>query len=212
MRKTGNGGAAALGVTVKSGWACAVVLGGSSDAPEVALSRRIELSDPDDPEARQPYHDGFGTARRRGPELTRLITAVKRFGARSVAELLHEAATQGEPLVGVGIVVGSLIDPQKIANDHIRIHAEEGRLFRGIVEEAAARKTLPHQVWRDRDLLDVAAGALDVPEDTIRRRLAALGKTKVVPGPWRAEQKSAALAAWLTLTGATAAMRPAPRR
>ena len=52
--REGRAGTAALGVTVKSGWACAVVLGGSSDAPEVVLSRRVELSDPDDAEARQP--------------------------------------------------------------------------------------------------------------------------------------------------------------
>jgi hypothetical protein len=176
----------------------------------VVLSRRVELCDPDDPDARQPYHDGFGTARRRGSELTRLITSVKRYGARSVSDLLHESATQGHPLLGVGIVVGSLIDPQKIANDHIRIHAEEGRLFRGVVEDAAVRGTLPHQVWRDRDLLAVAADAFASPEDTIRRRLAALGKAKAVPGPWRAEQKSAALAAWLTLAATGPAAR-APR-
>jgi hypothetical protein len=212
MRGTGNGGTAALGVTVKSGWGCAVVLTGPPDTPDVVLSRRVELCDPEDADARQPYHDGFGIARRRGPELTRLIASVKRFGAQSVRELLHESATQGHPLLGVGIVVGSLIDPRKIANDHIRIHAEEGRLFRGVVEDAADRGTLPHQVWRDRDLLAAAAAAFASPEDTIRRRLAALGKTKAAPGPWRAEQKSAALAAWLTLTAATGPARRAPTR
>jgi hypothetical protein len=136
-----------------------------------------------------------------------------------VTELLRESARQGHPLGGVGIVVGSLIDPARIGNDHIRIHAEEGRLFRGVVEAAAIRDTLPHAVWRDRDLLAIAAEAFAWPEDTIRRRLAALGKTKAAPGPWRAEQKSAALAAWLTLArpGArerppTAAARRGPRR
>ena len=50
-----------LGFRVKSGWAAAVLIATASKAPTVRDSRVIELSDPDVPDSRQPYHAGFGT-------------------------------------------------------------------------------------------------------------------------------------------------------
>ena len=122
---------AAVGFTVKSGWASAVLLSGSAASPRVVDSRRIDLSDPTVPESRQPYHEGFGTARGRGPQLSRLIASVTRFGRRSVTELIRHYQHTGYRLQGTGIVVGSLIDPETVGSDHIRIHALEGQLFRG---------------------------------------------------------------------------------
>lgn len=195
---------AAVGFTVKSGWASAVLVSGSTTSPQVVDSRRVELSDPGVPESRQPYHDGFGTARRRGAELSRLIASVQRFGRRSVTEVIRHYEKIGYRLRGVGIVVGSLINPDEIGNEHIRIHALEGRLFRGVVEDAAARGNLAHSIWRDRDLYAVGVESFGRSEQTLRDLLATLGKT--VTGSWRAEQKSAALAAWLALA------RPLPTR
>jgi hypothetical protein len=189
----------AIGVTVKSGWASAVLLVGPATAPRVVDSRRIELSDPANPDSRQPYHAGFGTARGRGPTLSRLVASVKRFGAKSVAGAIGEYRRAGYPLRGVGIVVGSLIDPATIANDHIRIHALEGQLFRQVVQDAVIRNQLPCSIWRQRDLPAVAARSLRKTEHTLRRTLAEIGRG--VDGPWRVEQKTAALAAWLVLAG-----------
>jgi hypothetical protein len=160
-------------------------------------ARRVELSDPTDPDARQPYHAGFGTARAQGPALTRLLASIKRFGRRSMDDLLQAYEAAGNQLVGSGIVVGSLTDPDTIHNDHIRIHALEGRLFRGVVEEAVARKGLSCAIWRDKDLYAAAASLLKQPEPKLRDRVGALGRT--LDGPWRAEQKASALAAWLVL-------------
>jgi len=52
---------AAAGFTVKSGWACAVLIGGTPAGPRLVDSRRVEISDPGIPDAKQPYHAGFGT-------------------------------------------------------------------------------------------------------------------------------------------------------
>lgn len=192
--------ALALGLTVKSGWAAAVLLVvDSHQSPHVADSRRIELSDPEDPESRQPYHAGFGTARSGGPELTRLVGSVRRFGLRSVTNLIKSYTTVGQRLSGAGVVVGSLNDPARIANDHIRIHALEGQLFRTIVEESVRAHALRCEVWRERDLYAAAAAALHQNEARIRSAVTALGRTTT--GPWRAEQKAAATAAWLVLRG-----------
>lgn len=171
----------------------------------VVDSRRVELSDPAIPDARQPYHAGFGTARDAGKELSQIVASIKRFGRASVTGLIREY--QSHYYIGVaGVVVGSLIDPKTIANDHIRIHALEGQLFRGVVEDAAERRGVRCTLWRERDLLRVAMTALRLPEKELRDMMTALGRD--IDGPWRAEQKAAMLAAWLVLA---ARQRPARR-
>jgi hypothetical protein len=188
---------AAVGLTIKSGWATTVLLTGSIDAPRVVDSRIVELSDPAIPDSRQPYHAGFGTARAAGAELSRLVSSVEQFGQQSVTQLLHQYGSKGIDLSGAGVVVGSLIDPERISNDHIRIHALEGQLFRRVVEDALAGRQLPCSIWRQRDLYASAAHVLHQPEPVLRRRLAQFRAD--ASGSWRAEQKSAALAAWMVL-------------
>ena len=122
-------------------------------------SRRVEISDPDIPDATQPYHAGFGTARDAGDELTRLVSSVKSYGRKSVDRLLGEFQDD-YAIRGVGVVVGSLIDPKSIANDHIRIHAMEGQLFRTVVIDAAEARGLRCHVRRERDLYGDATKAL----------------------------------------------------
>jgi hypothetical protein len=184
-------------MTVKSGWACVVLVGGSAATPRVIDSRRIELSDPHVPESRQPYHAAFGTARSAGAERTRLVGGVRRFGRRSVTGVIRHYRSLGHRVSRAGLVVGSLIDPDEIANDHIRIHAMEGQLFREVVRGAAARMGLSCWICRERDLIAQAAAALRRSEAILRRTAVALGEN--VDGPWRAEQKLAALAAWRQL-------------
>jgi acetylornithine/succinyldiaminopimelate/putrescine aminotransferase len=155
------------------------------------LDRRITLlADPDDPEARQPYHAGLDTHETRAAQaVKRLIKSVERFAHRSVARLIGDYHAAGQRVRGVGIVVGSVVDPASIANDHIRAHAEEGRLFRTVVEQAIRACRLRARVMVEKELYVTAA--------RFRRRVAALGES--VDGPWRAEEKAAALAAWMVL-------------
>jgi hypothetical protein len=187
----------ALGFTIKSGWACAVVLEGSAKSPQVVTSRRIELSDPADAHGRQPYHAATGTARKPGPQLEALIASVETFGRQSVDAFIREQEKAGRQFAGAGIVVGSLIDPAKIGNDHIRIHALEGQLFRGIVKAAADRRHVASSIWRERDIYGLAAHQLRRSESAVRQTVAEFGRP--MEGPWRAEHKAAALAAWLVI-------------
>jgi hypothetical protein len=189
--------ASALGFTIKSGWACAVVLDGPAKSPEVVASLRIELSDPRDAHGRQPYHAAAGTAKKPGPQLDKLIASIEAFGRKSVDAFIRDQETAGRRFAGAGIVVGSLIDPAQIANDHIRIHALEGQLFRGIVKHAADRRQLASFIWRERDLYGVAAKELKRPELELRRTVTGFGRR--ITGPWRAEHKAASVAAWLVI-------------
>jgi len=194
-----SGARAAVGFAVKSGWTALVILQGSSDDPRVAVSTRVELSDPENPDARQPYHAGFGTARANDARLAELVASVRGFGARSVAHELRRHQDAGHRLVGAGLVVGSTVDPATIANDHIRIHALEGKLFREVVAGAAADCGVPCTTWRQRDLTAVAIDRLSVRESALKTSLTRLKAG--VTGPWRAEQKLAATAAWILLAG-----------
>lgn len=189
----------AAGFAVKSGWAAAVLLRLEAGRPVVVDSRRVLLCDPAVPESRQPYHDGFGTARARDASLDALLASVREHGRRSTVAALagmHHAAA----FTRVAIVAGSLADPETIANDHIRIHALEGRLFRDVVAAAATSEGLSCVTWRERDLPAMVSGALRLPLEDARAALAAAARGRA---PWRAEQKAAALAAWLAAAGAS---------
>ena len=194
---TTNRAGAAVGFTIKSGWAAMVVLAGSSADPSVASNTRIELSDPDEPDQRQPYHAGFGTARAADATLARLLKGVKHYSRRSVDDALRSARGAGHEISRAGLVVGSTVDPATIANDHIRIHALEGKLFRELVADAATASGIECTIWRERDLYAAAAGALDRSETDLKAALVALKKTTT--GVWRSEQKAAATAAWMLL-------------
>ena len=187
---------AAAGFTVKSGWACAVLIGGTSKTPRLIDSRRVEISDPEIPDAKQPYHAGFGTARDAGDELKRLVASVKSYGRKSVSALIREYQKSAN-VTAAGVVVGSLIDPKTIGNDHIRIHAMEGQLFREVLIDGAERNGVKCSVWRERDLYGAAEKQLKSAETVLRKKLTALGED--APDGWRAEHKAAALAAWLVL-------------
>ena len=82
--------------------------------------------------------------------------------------MIRDYRSTGHDLRGVGVVVGSLIDPERIANDHIRIHALEGRLFRSVVEDAASRSKLTCSLFRERDLYAVATATLHRSEPQLR--------------------------------------------
>jgi hypothetical protein len=199
MRARPAASSAAVGIVVKSGWAAAVLVAAAPSGILVVDSRRVELSDPANPESRQPYHDGFATARDAGDTLAEMLASVRRFGRQSMVHLLKDYGA-GHQVTGMGIVVGSLIDPAHIANDHIRIHALEGRLFRTIVADAAERHDIPSTIWREKDLYEAAVAALGHPEPFIRRGVTAFGKS--VSGSWRAEHKAATTAAWMVLAAA----------
>ena len=68
-----------------------------------------------------------------------VASIVERFAEQSVADLLKTYADRAGHLAGAGVVVGSQVDPATIKQDHIRAHAEEGRLFRSVIVDAAKR-------------------------------------------------------------------------
>jgi hypothetical protein len=195
---------AAIGIRVKSGWAMVVLLGGPATAPRVLDCRRLELADPRVPRTRQPYHAGFGIAQRSRRTIARLVRIIERCTQTAFREIVRRYRAQRLTLRGVGIVVGSVIDPAQISNPHIRAHASEGALFRRVVDAAARRMGLGSIVVLEREVYSAAARATHRTAAGAKGAVAELGGA--VTGPWRAEEKTAAAAAWLVLAGR------APRR
>ena len=188
-----------LGFRVKSGYAIAVALGGSASAPGVIARLILGLSDPAVPATRQPYHDGLFKQQDDPRELARLVNLVTRCTIRSVDALLEDERFAGMRCRRAGLVVGSVIDPARVGNLHIRAHASEGQLFRTVLADALSAHGIACDVIVDKTLAKASAQGLRRTDAAIARAVAALGKAH--GGTWRAEEKAACTAAWLALAG-----------
>ena len=191
---------AALGFRVKSGWAAAVLLAGSAHSPQLFDVQRIELSDRRLPETRQPYHAAMGKLETDSNKVNRRERVVRCIAQASIATLLARYRQKGFRIRRAALVVGSQIDPATIANPHTRAHALEGRLFRSVTEEALRRHRIRTEVLLERDAYARASAQLKQSTDDVRLTIQNLGRfMPAAAGPWRAEQKLAALAALLAL-------------
>ena len=184
----------AIGFRIKSGYAIAIVLTGPAESPTIVGRRVVELSDPNIVETRQPYHDGFGTEHEDAREIARRTTIIDRCAKKAVADLLREM----DGATRASLVVGSLIDPEQVGNPHIRAHANEGKLFRTVVEDALKSHGLRCDVIVEKQLPAKAAAQLRRRAGDINQTVAGFGKA--VGSPWRADEKAAATAAWMALT------------
>jgi len=176
-----------------------VAVDGRAASPSGVARREILLSRDDVPATRQPYHDGFGTAQQDRRVIARLMALVQRAADVSVEALLADDAIafSERPTIRAALVVGSVIDPETVANPHIRAHANEGRLFRIVLERALAKHGVACDVIVQKSIEDDARKRLRVSEKEVQRTLgefgAALGR------PWRGDEKRASLAAWMAL-------------
>jgi hypothetical protein len=190
---------AALGFRVKSGWAAAVLLKGSARSPQVCDVRHIDLSDAHLPETKQPYHAAMGKLETDTSKIDQRVQRVRRIAQKSIATLLSSYRQNGYRVRRAALVVGSEIDPASITNPHIRAHAFEGKLFRSILERALHQHRIRTEAFTERDAYDKAAIVLKKTTENVRRVIQNFGRT--TEGPWRTEQKLAALAAWVGLSG-----------
>jgi hypothetical protein len=184
----------AIGLRIKSGYAIAIVLTGPPESPTIMGRRIVELSDPNIVETRQPYHDEFGTEHEDPREIARRATIIDRCAKKSVADLLRE--TNGA--TRASLVVGSLIDPAHVGNAHIRADANEGKLFRTVVEDALKSHGIRCDVVVEKQLSAKATAQLRRRAGDINKTVAGFGKA--VGTPWRADEKAAATAAWMALS------------
>ena len=191
---------AALGFRVKSGWATAVLLAGPSNAPKLVRCQAVLLSDPKIPQSKQPYHAALDRPGKEGKALAeKLCRVVAGAAKQSVQQLLEQAVADGYGVVGAGLVVGSLVDPASLHNEHIRAHGLEGQLFRTTLEDALREQRIPSRVLLEKNAYATASPALRKSAPEAKKIIAGMGESH--NGAWRAEEKLAALAAWIALSG-----------
>jgi hypothetical protein len=189
---------AVVGFRVRSGWSVAILLAGGRREPVVVERCVVQRSDPDVPESAQPFHAALGVHEAAAAQdVRRLTSVVERFAARSLDGLIVRYAAAGYRVSAAAIVAGSTVDPSSIRNEHIRAHTEEGRLFRRVIENAMRNRGLETRVIGEKALPALVAAALDLPRREPGERAARMGRA--VGSPWRAEEKTATLAAWTML-------------
>jgi hypothetical protein len=187
---------AAIGFRVKSGWSALVLLAGPVGSPALRDNRVIDLSDPRVPETRQPYHATFGELETDAKQINQRTEIVHRVTKQSVTRLLADYR-KNYSIERCSLVVGSQLDPASIANPHIRAHALEGQLFRSALEQVLNMHGIRSAVFLERDAYVAAGAQLKKADDVVRQTIQNLGRS--TGGPWRAEQKLAAVGAWLAL-------------
>ena len=177
----------AIGVKTKTGRAIAVAL---SEQLEFIGREELILCDES---TKQPYHDVMELPWNESIVAVKpAIATIERIAAEALRRLIASIESRGLRVECVAVVGPADRKLERIGNPHIRAHAAEGVLFRAVVEKAA--KVNRRQT---RSFVDPAA-ELKRSAREVKSALEKLGK--IAGAPWRAEEKSAAIAAWAALT------------
>jgi hypothetical protein len=189
-----------IGLRAKTGRAIVVALGGPPESPVVILKTEIKLVDPKYPATAQPYHSVMELP---WPEWSAAVSktakTIEGVATKAFAKMIEDLRANGHKVAKVGVVGALDRDLLRIGNPHIRAHAAEGILFRRVLELGARTNGLKSQTFSDRDFEKVAAAHLSGNHSKIKQRLDNLRQT--VSPPWRADEKAAAMAAWIVLHG-----------
>ena len=185
-----------------------VALAGPADSPQVIDRRRIEICDSSIRGSKQPYHTAepmqFSQAE---AFLQHCTLSTSRLATQALKTASDALLERGYKPVSFGITLSSgrvLPGLEAILKSHALIHTAEGEFYRAELIKAAKQCGLAVTSVKERELFEQASLSFRTPRDRLERRVADLGKP--LGPPWSQDQKFAALAAWLALTGL------APRR
>ena len=174
----------AVGFRAKTGRAIAVILA----APARFIWRgEVSLLDASMSRDTGPYHLVMELPWSESEiAVQKYVKPIQAVATRMLASLMKQYA------IGAVAVVGSPDrNLAKIGNEHIRAHAAEGVLFRAVVETAAKLNDCPSRAFAD------PAAELRQPSRQVKKVLEQFGKA--AGPPWRADEKAAAIAAWVAL-------------
>ena len=140
---------AALGFAPHSGWSVLVALGldGSDARPRLLARERVELSGPEDPASKQPYHAVESLpVEEAARKLASCRADAERRAYDALARVLPTLAEEGRRIVGVGILEsagrrGASLEATLAS--HALIHTADGDHFRNAIAAAAVRHRAP---------------------------------------------------------------------
>ena len=176
---------------------------------EIVERRRIEMGDPASAGPKQPYHEAEG---RPLAEARRIVgtyaSEARRRAKETLRSVIGDLHRRGLEISDCALLTASgrpLPDLERILASHALIHSADGELFREALLEAAASQRLRPTRVVEKTLLSQASVVLGAPPGELQRAVAEAGKT--LGPPWTQDQKLAALAAWLCLSGPKASVR-----
>ncbi len=193
---------AAIGFSAHLGWAAAVAVTGTRRKVRVVDRRKVILAAEEVRESHEPYHKA---AKLRGDlkkarEIVRRGTRAIEACARAELEgLILDLQEDGHEVVAVGILQagGREMKFESIVASHAMQHAAEGQLMREALAKAAQKRAVPVLRIPKKELLAHAAERMGLGADQVTAEVNALGEG--LGPPWRADQKDAALIAWMGL-------------
>jgi hypothetical protein len=184
---------AAIGLKTKTGKAIAVVLSEAGARPQFVCRELLTLYDDDLPETIQPYHNVMEMPWSESIiAIKKPIATIEKIAAASLRGLIDSVTARGMRVACIGIVGPADRKLERIGNPHIRAHAAEGVLYRAVMETAAR-----DNACQSRSFVDPAP-ELGRPPREVKKFLDDIGK--IAGTPWRADEKTAAIAAWAALT------------
>ena len=173
----------AVGFRVHSGWAAAVIVGGTIRRPLIMDRRKIALAPSEAEEFTQPYHVastvGIAAGRKVIERAERSAERLAMTGLRDLLKVAPAGLAACAILVSKAKLPGDL---EAVLQSHALVHGAEGELFRNAIARAAV--TYAFEVDR-------------FVEHDISGELTSLS---VTPGPpWTKDEKLATLAALFSL-------------
>ena len=188
----------ALGFKSHCGWAVLVVVGIEGKDFQIVDRQRLELIEPGETWAKQPYH----SAENLEPDEARHVVAAgiesaRRVSLRQMREVVSVLNESGHKIAGCGVLVPGPMPnwtTDEILAVHFRMHKAEGVLFPNSLCQAAEECKLELVAIPEKKLNELAEANAKISLETI----AALGRS--IGPPWGKDQKSAACAAMIALT------------
>ena len=188
------------GFAIHTGWAAAVLVGGTARRPVVVDRRRVTLC----PDAlpRQVYHAAQDLPPAKAALLVREVhEAVDQLTDLVLDELGGIAKPHGT-LVGVGVTGFPRDVPtlEKVLASHALLHLAEGELYRGAICDAADRRGLAVVPIHPKQGISETAHALGAAPEPFAKRLTDLRAE--LGAPWQADHRLATAAGLAALHAA----------
>ena len=193
-------GIACIGLRARTARAIAVVVSGTGSSPRAITRVQIQLGAPDTPALFQPYHEVMDLPWDRATAaVAKAERAIEAVATERLRSLLLDVRARNLDVICVALVGAPDRKLQAIGSPHIRAHAAEGVLFRHVWQVAADAVRIPSMAFPEKGFEALAAARLGLPVGAVRERLAEFGRE--LGRPWRADEKAAAMAAWIGLRG-----------
>ena len=184
---------ASIGFRAKTARAIAIALAAEASEPAYIARWEIALVDPKHPATAQPHHEVMELPWTEAQSAVRpLERSIEEVATKRLHAMLNELEQKGYRVDAIGIVGSADRNLARIGNPHIRAHAAEGILFRHVLEVSSAAHNIRWRSFPDKS----------IQPENMKTTLDSIGRA--AGRPWRADERAAATAAWLVLSGVAA--------